>query len=158
MTRTTLASVKLRNQLLTLDPTLTVALRNIRVNGALFGCSGFITGRNGRVVYVNTDTNHGLRVDCPLYRTARDTRDYTGGFNRFTSNDRLAVDVVELLNSNSEIWEDANAGAGKNRYVVTYYPRGNVAAEVIADSAEHAIALIAESNDVAPADLRAEIL
>lgn len=95
----TLASTKLRNQLLAIDPTLTVALRNVRVNGALFGCSGFVTGANGRVVYVSTDHNHGTRVNQPLYRTARDTRDYTGGVNRVSTYDALASDVVALINA-----------------------------------------------------------
>lgn len=94
----TLASVKLRNQLLALDPGLTVRLRNIRVNGALFGCSGFITGGNGRIVYVSTDINHGINADRPLYRTARDTRDFTGGSNRFSTNASLAADIVALIN------------------------------------------------------------
>lgn len=94
----TLASVKLRNQLLAIDPTLTVSLRNVRVNGALFGCTGFVTGRNGAVVYVNTDHNHGTRVNRPLYRTATDTRDYTGGRNMTATNDTLAAAVVALIN------------------------------------------------------------
>jgi hypothetical protein len=93
----TLAATALRNQLLALDPTLTVALKNVRVNGALFGCSGFVTGTNGRTVYVNTDHNHGQRVDKPYYRTARDTRDWVGGYNRFSTNDALAADVVALV-------------------------------------------------------------
>lgn len=93
----TLAATKLRNQLLAEDPTLVVALRNVRVNGNLFGCSGFVTATNGNVVYVNTDHNHGLREDQPLYRTARDTRDYTGGTNRTSTNAKLAADVVALL-------------------------------------------------------------
>ncbi len=94
----TLASTKLRNQLLALDPTLTVQLRNVRVNGALFGCTGFVTAGNGRVVvYVSTDHNHGTRVNQPLYRLARDTRDFVGGTNRASTYAALAADVVELI-------------------------------------------------------------
>jgi len=95
----TLASVKLRNELLALDPTLTVALRNARVNGALFGCTGFITGSNGRTVYVCTDHNHGMRVNRPYYRTATRVGDYNGGRNHVTTNDNLARDIVALINS-----------------------------------------------------------
>lgn len=107
----TLASVKLRNQLLAIDPTLTVELRNVRVNGVLFGCTGFVTGRNGAVVYVSTDHNHGLNTNRPLYRTARDNRDYTGGPNKFSTNDNLAADVVALIAA----LDSLSTGAGAPR-------------------------------------------
>ena len=95
---TTVSSVKLRNALVRLDPTLTVALRNVRVNGVLFGCTGFITHSNGRTVYVSTDHNHNT-VREAMYRTAESTRDYTGGRNRWAPMDpeALARAVIALL-------------------------------------------------------------
>lgn len=90
-------AVKLRNQILAIDPTLEVSLKNVAVNGVKMGCTGFITDpRTGRHVYVCTDNNHGLVKDA-LYRTAQHTRDYTGGMNNFAKYDELAVKAVELL-------------------------------------------------------------
>lgn len=90
-------AIKLRNQILAIDPSLTVSLRNISVNEVKMGCSGFITDpATGHVVYVSTDNNHGL-VKKALYRTARDTRDYTGGMNNFAEYDDLAERAVALL-------------------------------------------------------------
>lgn len=93
-----LASVKLRNALLALRPDLVVSLRNVRVNGALFGCSGFVTDpATGRIVYVNTDHNHGTRFNDALYRTAQSASDYTGGQNHFSTYAELPAKVVRLL-------------------------------------------------------------
>lgn len=89
-----LAAVKLKNQLLKLDPTLDVQLKNVRVNGALFGCSGFVVGPE-KIVYVNTDHNHGMNT-LALYRVARDTKDYTGEVNRYAGYDELAFAVAAL--------------------------------------------------------------
>lgn len=94
---TPLLAIKLKKQILAIDPTLEVSLKNIHVNGAKFGCSGFITDpRTGRVVYVNTDHNHHTNTRA-LYRTARDTKDYTGGMNNFASYEALASAAVNLL-------------------------------------------------------------
>lgn len=94
---TPLTAVKLRNQFLKLDPTLSVELKNIRVNGSLFGCSGFISDGT-RWVYVNTDHNHHTRRDA-LYRTASGPRDYTGGPNHFVNYEHLAEEAIRLLMS-----------------------------------------------------------
>ena len=51
-----LLAVKLRNQLRKIDPALEVELKNININGAKRGCSGYITDpRTGRVIYVDTE-------------------------------------------------------------------------------------------------------
>jgi hypothetical protein len=98
MATNALAMTKLKNRILAIDPTLVVELRNIRVNGVLFGCSGFITDpATNRIVYVNTDHNHGTRWNQPYYRTAKSTRDYTGGQNHFTTYDKLAALAVALV-------------------------------------------------------------
>jgi hypothetical protein len=92
-------SVKLRNAIRRLDPSLQVELRNVRVNGQAMGCSGFITNTvTGAIVYVDTDHNHGLSLDNALYRTAAHNRDYTGGVNRFSDYAGLASAVVALVN------------------------------------------------------------
>lgn len=92
-----LLSIKLKNQIHAIDSVLLVSLSNVSVNGVKFGCSGFIYDpRTGRTVYVNTDHNHPTSTTA-LYRTARDTRDYTGGMNHFSSYDDLAAAAVSLL-------------------------------------------------------------
>jgi len=123
----TLNAVKLRNQLHNIHPGLRVELKNVRINGVLQGCSGFVTDpRTGNVVYVSTDRNHGT-VHNALYRTAKDTRDFTGGHNNFADWDDLAEKVVALLNTGGKtaqemddeedaVWEAALA-SGRLRVV-----------------------------------------
>lgn len=92
-----LLATKLKNQIVAIDPVLIVSLSNISVNGNKFGCSGFITDpRTGKHVYVNTDHNHNLNTNA-YYRTAKDTRDYTGGMNHFAHYEDLAEAAVNLL-------------------------------------------------------------
>lgn len=92
-----LLAVKLKNQILAIDPALIVTLRNVSVNSVKFGCSGFITDpRTGKHVYVNTDHNHHTNTRA-YYRTAKDTKDYTGGLNHFAAYEDLAEAAVVLL-------------------------------------------------------------
>ena len=91
------SAVKTKNKILAIDDTLIVELRNVKINGALFGCSGFITDpKTSKVVYINTDHNHHT-VREALYRTAKDNKDYTGGQNNFASFDDIAAKAVQLL-------------------------------------------------------------
>ena len=91
-----LGAVKLKNQILKLDPTLVVALKNIRINGAPRGCSGFITDpRTGKHVYIHAEVG-GYNSEA-YYRTAEHVKDYRGGRNHFAGNDELATDAVQLL-------------------------------------------------------------
>lgn len=93
----TLNAVKLRNAILALRPDLKVELKNIRINEAPMGCSGFVTDpATGRVVYVSTDRNHGTNNQA-LVRVARDTKDYTGGYNHMVNWGVVAHAVVSLL-------------------------------------------------------------
>lgn len=97
MTVKPLSATKLRNQITALDRVLIVSLSNIRVNGVLFGCSGFITDpRTGKHVYIRADHNH-QTMSRALFRTAKDTLDYTGGHNNFATYDLLAESAVFLL-------------------------------------------------------------
>lgn len=93
-------SIKLRNAIRRIDPTLQVALKNVRVNGQAIGCAGFITDTaTGRIVYVDTDHNHGTMYDNALYRTAAHDKDYHGGRNHFSDYADLAAAVVALVKS-----------------------------------------------------------
>jgi len=93
----TLNAVKLRNELNALRSGLTIELKNVRINGVLQGCTGFVTDdATGNIIYVSTDRNHGT-VSTALYRTAAHTRDYTGGHNNFALFENLAAEVVAML-------------------------------------------------------------
>lgn len=92
-----LLATKLKNEIHAIDPTVAVNLKNVSVNGVKFGCSGFITDLNtGKHVYINTDHNHHTNTRA-LFRTAKDTKDYTGGHNNFATYDLLAESAVHLL-------------------------------------------------------------
>jgi hypothetical protein len=92
----TLAMTKLKNQLVAINPGLKVELRNIRVNGQLRGCSGFVTNpATGAVAYVGTETDTGRAH----YRTARDTRDFAGGSNQYATFLALPQAVVDLISA-----------------------------------------------------------
>lgn len=91
-----LLATKLKNQIKALDADLVVELKNVRVNGAALGCSGFVTNPDtGAVTYVCTDNNHGLDTKA-LFRTARHTKDFTGGRNNFAAYGDLAGEIVQL--------------------------------------------------------------
>lgn len=95
-----LLATKLKNELLALKPDLQVKLRNVAVNGVKMGCSGFVAdpGTN-RVVYLNTDHNHGTNYDRAYFRVARDLKDYHGGINHFSGYTELAKAAADLLKS-----------------------------------------------------------
>lgn len=97
-----LLSTKLRNQIKKIQPEgLEFHLKNIKVNGQNRGCSGFIKNvSNGNIVYVNTEKScYSPLADKNLYRTAKDLKDYTGGRNRWATDDRIAIEIVNLLDS-----------------------------------------------------------
>ncbi len=90
----TLNAVKLRNQIHENDPMLEVTLKNVRINGVLQGCSGFVRDpKTGAILYVNTDRNHGLNSRT-LYRTAESLTDYTGGRNQYADYDETALVIA----------------------------------------------------------------
>jgi hypothetical protein len=94
----TLAMTKLKNMILQVDPDLKVELKNIRINGQLQGCSGFVTNpATQKIAYVSTDTNHGTSRNNALLRSAKHTRDYTGGQNRFSGYAELPQELVDLI-------------------------------------------------------------
>ena len=63
------------------DKILEFKIKNIRINGATVGCSGFIHNKvNGTVVYVTTESAGSVGL---MYRYAKSMTDYRGGRNRF---------------------------------------------------------------------------
>ena len=80
---------------------LEFALRNIRVNADVRGCSGFVKNTvTGKIVYVNTEPSpYGPLSDKVLYRTAEHFKDYTGGRNQWglVDGDEFIHDIVKEL-------------------------------------------------------------
>jgi hypothetical protein len=84
-------STKLKNQF---SAETTVLLKNININGNKLGCSGFFT-KGENIVYVNTELCGSLGY---LYRTAKHTKDYKGGVNRFAKDiESLVAGINSLL-------------------------------------------------------------
>lgn len=92
-----ISMTKVKNALKRDHPDLDAKLSNIRINGQLQGCSGFITDpATGAVVYISTDVNHGTSRQA-LYRTAKHERDFTGGRNHFCDAGDIVACAVGLL-------------------------------------------------------------
>lgn len=97
----TVSMTKFKNRLKSQRPDLVPHVSNIRINGQLQGCSGFVEDPStGRVVYFSIDVNHGTNP-WAYYRNAAHTKDYTGGRNHRCEMDADAVikGIVGLLSS-----------------------------------------------------------
>lgn len=93
-----LLATKLKNAIKreTPEANLDFVLHNINVNGRKLGCSGFIANKdNGMVMYVSTETT----LCGYMYRRAKSTSDYVGGYNRWAKTEaELVKGIVEGLN------------------------------------------------------------
>jgi len=94
-------------------PNLLVETKNIRINGQLRGCSGFIQNKdNGKIIYLTTepisftgnterfqgDGMWGDNNKACMYRTAKTMKDYTGGNNQWCSFESLENNIIAMLN------------------------------------------------------------
>lgn len=97
---------KVKNELKRRDGNPIPTLKNIRVNGDLRGCSGFLTDPiTDRTIYLSTEQSCGP-VSGFLYRTARNTKDFRGGHNRFGSTDlSVFLDEIDELFQDDRAWE-----------------------------------------------------
>ena len=67
---------------------------NIRINGNLVGCSGFLKKANDdRLVYFNTDN----LLHKVLYRTAQNLKDFGGGINCYATFDANLLAGLERI-------------------------------------------------------------
>ena len=76
-------------------------IKNIVIDGAKRGCSGFVTNtQNGSCVYTNTEKTCISHLGV-MYRYANDNKDYHGYRNHWTGSDytvdSLAHDIIDLL-------------------------------------------------------------
>lgn len=78
---------------------LTFDLDNIKINGDVRGCSGFITNNDtGVIVYVDTESTLSYRPHNEMmFRQARHDKDYRGLRNRWSGLDTYVIDVIKLL-------------------------------------------------------------
>ena len=79
-------------------------IKNITVNGAKRGCSGYVVNKaTGSCAYLNTEGSVlSSLAGKSMYRLARDTKDYSSvslrnGNNRWTEDENLASSVIFLL-------------------------------------------------------------
>lgn len=109
-----LLATKLKNRILLAakpeDLPLKIELKNIVINGAKRGCSGFVTNmQTGSCVYMDTEKSvYGPLSDKCMYRYARDSKDYSSnrlqnGWNRWATDDELPEQVIRLLRSGAGI-------------------------------------------------------
>ena len=93
-----LLATKLKNAIKREMPESNVefVLHNINVNGRKLGCSGFVVNKdNGMVMYVSTETT----MFGYMYRRAKSTSDFVGGYNRWASTEEeLVKGIVDGLN------------------------------------------------------------
>ena len=95
-----IGAVKVKNQLKKIFPNADMStIKNSRVNGVLDGASGFLVTDQG-TVYINTGIGDYLRFNMGYevcYRTAKDTKDFTGGQNNFCKLEDLANNIQRMM-------------------------------------------------------------
>lgn len=91
-------STKLKNSIVKANPNgdYEIRLKNIIINGAKRGCSGFIVNReNNTIVYVTTEPCMNLGY---MYRYADSTSDYRGYHNHWSRTyEGFVTDVIGAL-------------------------------------------------------------
>lgn len=67
---------------------LTFKLKNIRINGQMRGCSGFVQNNaTGQIIYLTTEESaYSPLQGKVMFRTADNFTDYRGGRNRWADN------------------------------------------------------------------------
>lgn len=99
----TVSMTKIKNLIKKDYPHLEPHLSNIRINGQLRGCSGFLVDtNNNRIAYINTEASaYSPRGPQALIRNARHLKDYSGLRNRFVPlhTETIVSSVSELLKS-----------------------------------------------------------
>ena len=86
-----------KNRLKKIAPHIEPHLSNVRINGHVHGCSGFLRNPDtGAIVYISTDLNHGTSRQA-MYRTAEHLKDYRGGRNHFCDFDEITERALEML-------------------------------------------------------------
>lgn len=95
-----LSMTKVKNAFKKVQPDLALHISNVRINGQLRGCSGFVENRDtGRIVYFRAE--QGTYLGSYLIRNAAHVKDYNGGRNRQCpqSLNNLVDAITKLLES-----------------------------------------------------------
>ena len=103
----TVSMTKVKNAIKRSGYDLIPHLTNIRINGQLRGCSGFLEDpKTGRLAYINTEKDPGIVEFTAvggqaLFRNARHLKDYSGLRNRYCELDAdvLVERVADLFAS-----------------------------------------------------------
>ena len=93
--------------------------KNIRINGSLRGCSGFITNKaNNVTVYI--DTERGVYLNSMYCRYALNQKDYTGthnnlyeGLSDLVSNVKNMLDNEQAYKREIKSWKHIDLDADK---------------------------------------------
>ena len=99
--RTAVSMTKIKNAIKRSPYDMIPHLKNIRINGQLRGCSGFLEdAKTGRLAYINVEVENDMPASQNIlnrayYRNARHLKDYSGMRNRYCDID--ADDVVESV-------------------------------------------------------------
>lgn len=94
-----LTARKVKGRIKKLQPDYEFYLKDIRINGVLRGCSGFVRNpSNDSIIYVNTEgSSYSPLSNKFMYRAAKSLKDYTGGINRWALKDDVAGPIISLL-------------------------------------------------------------
>lgn len=97
--REVITARKLRGRVRKLNPNLEFHIGDIKINGSIRGCSGFIVEPiSGKIVYVNTESSaYGPLSPKFLYRKAKDLSDYRGGRNMWADSSDVATPIIEFF-------------------------------------------------------------
>ena len=89
------------------DMPLQFTLKNITINGAKRGCSGFVRNLdNNTVVYIDTEEPCLSNLHY-MYRYANNEKDYTGYHNRWANSlEELAKATIDLLKKSPQMVND----------------------------------------------------
>lgn len=92
----TISMTKIKNLFKREAPDLVVEkFSNQRINGVLEGASGFVINpATKKIIYVSSAYGNNGEL---LVRSARSTKDYSGGMNNFTTLDELIDKARQLL-------------------------------------------------------------
>ena len=101
-----ISMTKVKNLLKKMAGYSAVNISNIRVNGLLIGCSGFIhKDGSDRIVYFNTEyaTSPGRNYGRILYRHAEGDNDHIGGVNRYCTFGDFG-DALDRMFRDERVW------------------------------------------------------
>ena len=91
-----ISMTKVKNAIKEVGPFIICTLSNIRINGQLRRCSGFIKNAvTEKIVYINTESV--LVRGKILFRSAAHEKDYAGGYNQYASASDYVTKIIRKI-------------------------------------------------------------